>query len=198
MKYIKLFEEHILYDRLPKDFKIIIENNQLLIVDSNYKILSQIKIYQIDDNIFDVSSVSSNTRGMGALIYEFAMMFIYPNGLMPSRDGDVREKSFNIWSKFYSRNDIDKRLLNIYDDNYYISIITGEEYFITKKEKLEFFKENDLDDNEIETLEIFNTVYSLKPNNIFIKNIIDIENLPITIKQKLIKELDDFFFNLYD
>ena len=56
---------------------------------------------------YSVSAVAAE-KGFGSLMYEIAMTYIYPLGIMPSRDGDVREGAFNIYEKFFDRKDVQK------------------------------------------------------------------------------------------
>jgi len=53
-------------------------------------------------------SVVAAEKGYGPLMYELAMMYSSPKGIMPTRSGDVEDKSKNIWIKFYNRDDIKK------------------------------------------------------------------------------------------
>jgi len=54
-------------------------------------------------------SVVAGEKGYGPLMYELAMMYSSPKGLMPSRTGDIEDKSKNIWIKFFNRDDIEKK-----------------------------------------------------------------------------------------
>lgn len=199
MKYLKLFEQHTLYNRLPNGFKIVSvdDSNEICIIDSDINLLSCLQYNELNDGVCYVSGVASNLSGMGTLVYEFAMMSLYPNGLMPSRDGDVRGGAYNIWERFYNRGDIEKQTLDISDDKYNISILTGEDYNMTHDEKLEFFNSG-VDDSEINVLNIFNTIYKIKPSKKYTKNIISIGELPSTDIEKLKTQLKYFFSNLYD
>jgi hypothetical protein len=49
-------------------------------------------------------------KGFGPYIYELMMMLlnIKGKGLMPNREGDIRKTALNVWSKFYSRDDVKK------------------------------------------------------------------------------------------
>jgi hypothetical protein len=40
------------------------------------------------------------------------MMLLNIKGLMPNREGDIRKTALNVWSKFYSRDDVKKKLSN--------------------------------------------------------------------------------------
>ena len=63
-------------------------------------------------------------------------MFVRDNNsrLMPSRDGDVRGDAFNVWTKMYHRDDVDKLELEVVDDDFRFDILTGERDYTTKEE----------------------------------------------------------------
>ena len=204
-KYFKLFEQHRLYDRLPSGFKIVKYDKEyrytddtyvcIYITDSEYNILSSIEAVSIEDNYY-VGGSASKLRGLGALAYEFTMMSIYPSGLMPNRDGDVREKAFNVWEKFYERNDLEKESIAFSSSQYSIAIATGEDEPTTEEENREFYEESDAEYQK--TLDTFNTAYKIKPNSIYESNIINLDSLPIEIQDKIKEEEKMFFGNLYE
>jgi hypothetical protein len=47
------------------------------------------------------------------IFYELMMMLlnIKGKGLMPNREGDIRKTALNVWSKFYSRDDVKKETI---------------------------------------------------------------------------------------
>ena len=204
-KYFKLFEQHRLYDRLPSGFKIVKYDKKyrytddtyicIYITDSEYNILSSIEAVSIEDNYY-VGGSASKLRGLGALAYEFTMMNIYPSGLMPNRDGDVREGAFNIWEKFYERNDLEKDNIPFSSSQYSIAIATGEDEPTTEEENREFYEESSTEYQK--GLDTFNTAYKMKPNSIYESNIIDLDSLPIEIQDKIKEEEKMFFGNLYE
>jgi hypothetical protein len=51
-------------------------------------------------------------------MYELVMSHIYPNGLLPTRDGDVRGGAINIWNRFLKRSDIEKKGLTKKDSDF--------------------------------------------------------------------------------
>ena len=198
MKYIKLFEEY------KDDNKILIikDKNQLILTDINYKVLSNIQISEMDKNTFYVGGVASE-KGLrlGYSLYIYMMMNIYPKKLMPSRDGDVREGAWKIWERLYNNNDIEKELLDMDDENYSISILTGNrnDTGLSKEEVLEFIEsEKGYNENVVDVLNIFNTKYSIKPDKFFKENIIDMKNLPSDIQKKLSDDIDYFFSSRYE
>jgi hypothetical protein len=205
MKYFKLFEQHRLYDRLPSGFKIVRHDKyykyndtlvpNIYITDSEYNILSNIEATKLVDN-YNVGGSASKVRGLGALVYEFVMMSIYPSGLMPNRDGDVREKAFNIWEKFYERTDLEKESIPYSNTEYSIAIATGEDEPTTEEENREFYEESSTEYQK--TLDTFNTAYKMKPNDTFTNNIVNLDSLPIEIQDKIKEEEKMFFANLYE
>lgn len=101
-------------------------------------------------------------RGFGPFIYELAMMHLSRegNGLMPTRDGDVRDVAFNVWKQFFKRPDVKRETMTI-DNPYYRFDILGfaKDDFDSDEEIEEMLSE--LKDYQIEGLEVFNTVYSM-------------------------------------
>jgi hypothetical protein len=205
MKYINLFETHNLYSRIPYDSKLIFNNanSSLYLVNEDYKILAAIGIGKMDD-IYYVGGVASYP-GLGPLIYEFAMMYIYPNGLMPSRDGDIKGKAWNIWEKFHKRKDVIKKTLPFNDDKFTFGVY-GDDYYMDTEEKKEYlknlleeFKRNPkLYSDPETTLKIFNSSYYMKPNKEYSKLLCDINSLPKHIIEYINEQDEDFFLNMYE
>ena len=79
-----------MYNRLPEGSKIITNDSDIYIVDENYNLLSGIGLGMSGDQYYVGGVASNQDLRIGVLVYEFAMMHIYPKSLMPSRDGDVR------------------------------------------------------------------------------------------------------------
>ena len=139
-------------------------------------------------------------RGFGPFIYELAMMRLSKNGkgLMPTRDGDVRDVAFNVWKQFFNRPDIKKETMTI-DNPYYRFDILGfaKDDFDSDEEIQEMLSE--LKDYQIEALKIFNTIYSTDMDNqyselinkadVYSKNGFDI--------QVAIDKADEFWNNAY-
>lgn len=108
-------------------------------------------------------------KGFGPFIYELAMMLLDKEGqmLMPSRDGDVRGEAWGVWKKFYDRNGVKKKTLDLLDDDFRCDIITGDEcYFEDNEDKQEWF--NELSDDDKHALIVFNTGYSMTSNSDFV------------------------------
>lgn len=133
---------------------------------------------------YDVDNVAAE-KGFGPFIYELAMMQASKKGmgLMPNRRGDVRGEAFNVWEKFYNRDDVQKKTIEPMKPNgevnpfYRIDILTGDEAeFEDYDDFMNYY--NDLNVEEKKGLAVFNTVYSMKPNsqyNVLIKRAKDYE-----------------------
>lgn len=168
-----VFEEAAMrVESLPDTTALFIERiNQgytLVLYDpkskSTYAVITFIWRQQTGPDFY-VSGVAAE-KGFGPLIYELAMMLAEQDGrgLMPSRDGDVRGDAWNVWTKFYDRSDVDKKELDLLDDNFRCDIITGDECeFDGDEDKVEWWSE--MGDANKKTLKIFNTAYSMKPGS---------------------------------
>jgi hypothetical protein len=148
---------------LPEDialFKLELYSNELdfiLYSKSEDKIYSVLSIIEVGNNIYDVGRVGAD-RGYGPFMYEMVMSYISPKYLMPSRTGDIKSKALNIWSKFYERNDVQKKILKIEDDLFTFAIITGEDdEFDSVEEKKELY--DSLDKEGQDAVKVFNTMY---------------------------------------
>jgi len=188
---------------LPEDaalFVIDLDNNEWDInlysktEDKMYAVLSFLKT---NDNTYNVGRVGAD-RGYGPFMYEMVMSYIYPNYLMPSRNGDVKPKALNVWANFYERNDIKKKFLNIEDELFTFAIITGDEdeKFDSIEEKKEKF--NSLSKGEQYAVKVFNTMYQYS-NSVVTKLIKKgdelIKNGEVTIEQ-IEDEASYYFLNL--
>lgn len=74
-------------------------------------------IYRLPSGNWAVGGVAAE-YGYGPLMYELAMSYVYPNALMPTRDGDVRSGAINIWNKFLKRGDVRKEKLSLRDPDF--------------------------------------------------------------------------------
>jgi len=122
----------------------------LMDVDSN-RIYGVIDMHKASQKTYDIVSVAAE-KGLGPLMYEFAMMYANTKGVMPFRSGDVTKSAKNVWKKFYDRDDIKKIL-------------------VTKDERewsYPFDKFlSDSDRSKEEMLNIFNTKYYKSPTSEF-------------------------------
>jgi len=48
-------------------------------------------------------------KGYGPLLYELVMTHVYPKGVTMSDDSSTSEEAMNVWEKFASRNDVEKK-----------------------------------------------------------------------------------------
>jgi hypothetical protein len=48
-------------------------------------------------------------RGYGPLLYELAMTYVYPKGITMSDDSSTSQDAMNVWEKFMTRNDVEKK-----------------------------------------------------------------------------------------
>lgn len=103
-------------------------------------------------------------KGFGPTVLEVALMFCHPNGLMVSRDGDIRGDAFNVWEKMYKRKDVIKETLPLSDKNFNFAIITGDdqETYESEFEKISEF-EYFIEDGFKENILIYNSKMSIIP-----------------------------------
>ncbi len=157
---------------LPKETALFSQNNGIYmslydpIVKNTYGMISA----SLRGQNYDVNSVAAE-KGFGPYMYEFAMMNAYNKGkgLMPSRDGVVREGALKVWMKFFDRPDVKKQQIAPFDSNgnwndeYSVAIYTGDEdEFEDQEEFNEFWEELDPETQNI--IKIFNTSYSMAPS----------------------------------
>jgi len=167
---------------LPEDIGLFISDNGtwlnfILYSKSEDKIYGAITTSDIHDSnkLQEVGRVAAE-KGYGPLIYEMAMAYINPGFLMPSRDGDIRGEAWNVWKKFYQRNDIIKKTLPIENDLFSFVLVTGDshEEFESIEEKKEMFDE--LDKKSKIDIMAFNTMYQYR-NPIILKLIYKADEL---------------------
>lgn len=168
-----LGEKALRINELSENTALFIKNKRNIIFNldlycsENDEIYGTIGFSKIGDKLFGISGVAA-LRGFGPFIYELAMMYLnsFDGYLMPSRDGDVRGEAFNVWEKFYNRNDVIKHTFEYTDKEYNYEILG---YDIPMEEREEYLK--DVEENggfkkyETNALLVYNTKYSLKSNN---------------------------------
>jgi hypothetical protein len=71
------------------------------------KIYGHMGIHKLSSGNWAVGGIGTE-YGYGPLMYEMAMSYVYPNALMPTRDGDVRGGAIDVWRKFLKRKDVNK------------------------------------------------------------------------------------------
>ena len=68
---------------------------------------------------FAISTVAAE-KGFGSLMYEIMMTYVSPLGIMPARDGDIREGAYNVYKRFFDlRPDIKKQSLDFWKETFY-------------------------------------------------------------------------------
>ena len=153
---------------LPEDAGLFVKDNGtwvnfMLYSKSEDKLYGVITIEDLnkDGNIRSVGRVAAE-KGYGPMMYEIAMAYINPSYLMPSRDGDIRTAAWEVWKKFYQRNDIVKKTLEIQDELFSFVIATGDSHedFDSPEEKQEMFDELPYYDKK--TVMVFNTMYQYR------------------------------------
>lgn len=92
-------------------------NNFTLYNPIENKVYGHIGISKLSSGNYYVSGVAAE-YGYDPLIYELVMGYIYPNGLLPTRDGDVRGGAINIWNRFLKRKDVKKKSLTKKDSDF--------------------------------------------------------------------------------
>jgi hypothetical protein len=129
-----------------------------------HRVLATTDCVHLADNVFQQTGVAAE-KGYGPMIYEMAMMTIYDNGLTLTRSGDIRGTAFEVWEKFYHRNDVVK-----------FSIPEGSRSYS------EEYPESEYGDRAI----IGNTAFTMPPSGAY-ENII--ERTPILMRiHKISKE----------
>jgi len=137
-------------------------------------------------------------KGFGPFMYELAMMHIDNSGgmLMPSRDGDVRGSAWNVWKKFYERSDVDKKTIDLLDEYFRCDLIVGSPcYFESTEEKQEWW--NEFSDDEKMDLLVFNTGYSMEPNNDYYQLIKNSDKYPKEVKDKVNSYASELWDEMY-
>ena len=128
-------------------------------------------------NNYSINTVAAE-KGFGPYMYELAMMYasLKGKGLSPDRTGEIRSDAWNIWLKFNQRSDVKKTPIIPFNQNgemnkdYSVSFLTGDETsFEDSFENDIEFKEywDSLSPDDKNTLNIYNTVYSMQPSNAF-------------------------------
>jgi hypothetical protein len=93
------------------------------------KVYGHIGIHKLSSGNWAVGGVAAE-RGYGPLLYELAMTYVYPAGLMPTRDGDVRGVAQNVWDRFLGRDDVAKEDIVVGSSDFpeeYYNDMGGEE-----------------------------------------------------------------------
>ena len=94
------------------------------------KVYGYIGINKSEGDNYYVGGVAAE-YGYGHIMYELAMSYVYPKGLMPTRDGDIRSGAVNVWERFLKRKDVEKKRLTKKDADF--SWIFYEDYGSSKE-----------------------------------------------------------------
>ena len=199
-----LDEEAMRYDKLSEGTGLFIKTNNsgaelVLFNPSINKVYGTITfISNVNNGPYHYVSGVAAEKGFGPFIYELAMMWCNQNGsmLMPSRDGTIEKEAWVVWTRFYDRTDIIKDTLDLYDSAFKFDMIYPDESPIDDYERKEMW--NDSNGKDKKTLLIFNTGYSIKPDNDYSVLIKKANEYPEKIYDKAFKLGDKFFtFNLF-
>jgi hypothetical protein len=186
---------------LPDDTALFIRDKGWISELDLYSPNSEVSFATITLNTFKKSSNAYQVGGVaaisgyGTLMYNLALMYAYTKNiyLMPSRDGDVRSKAWYIWVKIFNDNTINKKTLEVNDDNFRFDILFGDE--VSEDEKEETWLS--LDDKQKNTLTIFNTMYNKQPTNIYNELVSRSKQYPKEIFFKANDSGNELFDSLY-
>lgn len=168
-----LGEEMMNSSNLPKETALFSKSNGIYMVLYNpmtkdcYGVISA----SLRGENYDMDNVATE-KGFGPYMYEFAMMKANSKGkgLVPSRNGDIRDGALKVWLKFYDRPDVKKTPILPFDNNgnwnseYSIAIYTGDEDVFDDVEEFEEFW-NNLEPNMQDIIKKYNTIYTMTPND---------------------------------
>ena len=160
-----LKEEYKKMSSLPRNIIIsIYDDMNISLYDFvNGEILGFVGLSRNKDGTYYFPMIAAE-KGFGPTVLEVALMFCHPNGLMVSRDGDIRGDAFNVWEKMYRRKDVIKETLPLNDKNFNFAIITGDdqETYDSEFEKISEF-EYFIEDGFKENILIYNSKMSIVP-----------------------------------
>lgn len=160
-----LKEEYKKMSSLPRNIIIsIYDDMNISLYDFvNGEILGFVGLSRNKDGTYYFPMIAAE-KGFGPTVLEVALMFCHPNGLMISRDGDIRGDAFNVWEKMYRRKDVIKETLPLNDKNFNFAIITGDdqETYDSEFEKISEF-EYFIEDGFKENILIYNSKMSIVP-----------------------------------
>ena len=88
-------------------YHITKNNNKIhiLLVDEDMCIYGYIYLNRLSDNEWEVVSVAA-VKGYGYKMHDAAMDLIYPSYILPSRDGQIKEKLISTYNKYSERSDV--------------------------------------------------------------------------------------------
>lgn len=192
--FIQFNEAMMTAKDLDSDVGLFIYENALTLYNpKNNRVYGYIGLSKKKD-FFTFPAVAAE-KGFGPFIYELALMYVRTqnSNLMVNRDGDIRGEAFEVWKKFYNRNDVSKKELSFTDKSYNFAIITGDETFDSDMQKqIEY--EYHVEDGHEQKIKIYNTMMSMEPSEEFnsLQNKYDSENL-----EEISRRGNDFFSYRY-
>ena len=149
-----LSEERIPMGELSSSMKVVLDDRgnskeyRLYNVENDF-LAGNIEINKTSSGDYEVRGVAAQ-RGLGATMYEIAMMDVFPKGLMPDRDGNTTDEAYRVWKKFFLRNDVSKKenpdWQNMFDDsdkNFLVNVI----YFLAPSDDFKFLPFMDADED---------------------------------------------------
>lgn len=78
---------------------------------STKRCIGNISLVKISDRAYSINTAGAN-EGFGPLMYEMAMMQVYPAAICSDRGGNTTTEALAIWKKFYDvRGDVKKQVL---------------------------------------------------------------------------------------
>jgi hypothetical protein len=153
LKESTLFEAAKTFMDIPPNSGIVVQRVSSNLIDISLfdfrekKCIGNISLVKVSDRAYAVNTAGAD-NSFGPLMYEIAMMHVFPSHLCSDRSGNTTFQALNIWKKFYDlRGDVQKYNLK-----------PGEPEF---REKFQREDEN----------YILNCLYSRRPSTWFLKTI---------------------------
>ena len=85
------------------------EDNIFLLIDiTTGKPMGYISFSPTQGDVYGIYGAYSE-KGYGPLLYELAMTYVYPKGITMSDDSSTSQDAMNVWEKFASRSDVEKK-----------------------------------------------------------------------------------------
>jgi hypothetical protein len=85
------------------------EDNIFLLIDTTTgKPMGYIGFGLTEGDVYGIYGAYSE-KGYGPLLYELVMTYVYPKGITMSDDSSTSQDAMNVWEKFESRNDVEKK-----------------------------------------------------------------------------------------
>lgn len=84
------------------------ENIFLLIDVTNGNPIGYISFSLTQGDVYGIYGAYSE-KGYGPLLYELVMTHVYPKGITMSDDSSTSQEAMNVWVKFMSRDDVEKK-----------------------------------------------------------------------------------------